>query len=133
MLLSAGRRLQRRIEGDMEPFDAFVDVQDHLVQLAHAEAERVVFDRFVEAVDRTTEPELREELDRLRALYGLSRIEADLDWYLEAGYVESTKAKAIRGAVNDVCDEVRPAAEALVDAFGIPDACIAAPIALEGD
>jgi acyl-CoA oxidase len=130
MLLSAGRRLQRRIEGDMEPFDAFVDVQDHLVQLAHAEAERVVFDRFVQAIDRTEDPELREELDRLRTLYGLSRIEADLDWYLEAGYVESTKAKAIRGAVNDVCDEVRPAAEALVDAFGIPDACLAAPIAV---
>jgi acyl-CoA oxidase len=84
----------------------------------------------VQAIDRTEDPELREELDRLRTLYGLSRIEADLDWYLEAGYVESTKAKAIRGAVNDVCDEVRPAAEALVDAFGIPDACLAAPIAV---
>ena len=129
MPLDAGRRLQRRIEGDMEPFDAFVDVQDHLVQLAHAEADRVVFDRFVQAVDRTEEPELRAELDRLRTLFGLSRIEAALDWYLEAGYVEPNKAKAIRGAVNDVCDEVRPHAEALVDAFGIPDACLAAPIA----
>lgn len=131
MLLNAGRRLQRRIENDMEPFDAFVDVQDHLVQLAHAEAERVVFDRFVEAIEEVEDDDLAEELGRLRQLFGLARIEADLDWYLEAGYVESTKAKAIRGAVNDVCDEVRPAAEALVDAFGIPDACLAAPIATD--
>jgi len=31
--------------------------------------------------------------------------------------------------VNDLCDAVRPEAEALVDAFGIPDACLAAPVA----
>ena len=129
MLLSAGRRLQRRIEGDMDPFDAFVDVQDHLVQLAHAEAERVVLDRFSAFVETVDSEEVRASLDRLRQLFALARIEDNLDWFLEAGYVESTKAKAIRGAVNDLCDEVRPQAEALVDAFGIPDACLAAPIA----
>ena len=130
MLLSAGQRLQRRIEEEeMEPFDAFVDVQDHLVQLAHAEAERVVFDRFVNAVEEVSDEALWMTLDRLRQLFALSRIEDDLDWYLEAGYVESNKSKAIRGEVNDLCDELRPAAEGLVNAFGIPDACLAAPIA----
>jgi len=130
MLLAAGRRLQRRIEDEgMEPFDAFVDVQDHLVQLAHAEAERVVLDRFADAVDAVEDEARAAPLTRLRQLYALSRIEADLDWFLEAGYVESSKAKAIRGAVNDLCDAVRPEAEALVDAFGIPDACLAAPVA----
>jgi acyl-CoA oxidase len=71
-------------------------------------------------------------LRRLRQLFALSRIENDLDWFLEAGYVESRKAKAIRGEVNDLCDELRPAAEGLVNAFGIPDACLAAPIATGG-
>jgi len=133
-LLSAGGRLQRRIEEeDVDPFDAFVDVQDHLVQLAHAEAERVVLDRFVDAVDRVEDDELRTTLDRLRQLFALSRIEENLDWFLEAGYVESNKAKAIRGTVNDLCDEVRPHAEALVNAFGIPDSCLAAPIATGAD
>jgi len=132
MLLSAGRRLQRRIEDeDMDPFDAFVDVQDHLVQLAHAEAERVLLDRFADAVEEVTDEALRESLHRLRQLFALSRMEDDLDWFLEAGYVEATKAKAIRGEVNDLCDDVRPAAEGLVNAFGIPDACLSAPIATE--
>ena len=130
MLLSAGRRLQRRItEEDMDPFDAFVDVQDHLVQVAHAEAERIVLDRFAQAVEDESDEALGAPLTLLRQLFALSRIEADLDWFLEAGYVESTKAKAIRGEVNDLCDEVRPAAEGLVDAFAIPDACLSAPIA----
>ena len=133
-LLSAGRRLQRRIdEEDMDPFDAFVDVQDHLVQLAHAEAERVVLERFVDAIDRLDDDSLRETLDRLRQLFALSRIEENLDWFLEAGYVESNKAKAIRGTVNDLCDDLRPQAEALVDAFGIPESCLAAPIATGTD
>lgn len=128
-LLSVGRRLQRRIEGEMDPFDAFVDVQDHLVQVAHAEAERVILDRFSERIERLPDGELRRPVDLLLQLFALSCIEDDLDWFLEAGYVENGKAKAIRGEVNDLCDEVRPMAEPLVDAFAIPDSCLAAPIA----
>ena len=132
MLLAAGRRLQRRIEDDgMEPFDAFVDVQDHLVQLATAEAERVILDRFSGAIQGVDDAGVEESLTRLRQLYALARIEADLDWFLEADYVESNKAKAIRGQVNALCDEIRPEAEALVNAFGIPDACLSAPIATQ--
>lgn len=129
MLLSVGRRLQRRIEGDMDPFDAFADVQDHLVQLAHAEAERVILNRFVQALASDHTSELQEPLQMLRQLFSLSVIEDDLDWFLETGYVEGGKARAIRGEVNDLCDDVRPAAESLVNAFAIPDACLAAPIA----
>jgi len=129
-LLSVAQRLRRRIEEEgMDPFDAFVDVQDHLVQLAHAEAERVIYDRFVGKIDTVDEETLLEPLLRLRHLFALSRIEQNLDWFLEVGYVESNKAKAIRGEVNALCDEVRPHAEALVNAFGIPDSCLAAPIA----
>jgi acyl-CoA oxidase len=132
MLLSAGQRLRRRIEDEgMDPFDAFTDVQDHLVQLAHAEAERVIYDRFVSAVDEIEDGSLQEPLSRLRQLFALYCIEQDLDWFLEAGVVEGSKSKAIRGEVNALCDEVRPQAEALVDAFSIPDACLAAPIAMD--
>lgn len=130
-LLSVGRRLERRIEGDMEPFAAFVDVQDHLVQLAHAEAERVTFDRFVDATEAVEYDGLHAALTALRQLFALSRIENDLDWFQEAGYVGGNKSKAVRGEVNALCDEVRPFAEPLVNAFGIPDACLGAPIATE--
>jgi acyl-CoA oxidase len=119
------------MDDGMDPFDAFVDVQDHLVQCAQAEAERIILERFADAVEEVEESDLRDTLTTLRRLFGLSRIEAGLDWFLEAGYVSGSKAKAIRGSVNDLCDEVRPEAEALVEAFGIPDASLAAPIATE--
>ena len=129
LLQSAAQRLKRRIENGIEPFDAFTDVQDHLVDLARAHAEDLVLRRFLEAVGDVEAGGVREVLGRLRSLYGLSRIEADLGWFLEAGYISSSKSKAIRGEVNALCDEIHPDALELVDGFAIPDACLAAPIA----
>jgi acyl-CoA oxidase len=40
------------------------------------------------------------------------------------------RCKAITRSVNDVCNDVRCDAEELVDAFGIPDEVLRAPIAL---
>jgi len=131
LLQSAASRLKRRIDDDVAPFDAFSDVQDHLVDLATAHAEHVVLDRFADAVEATEDPAVQEVLNRLRSLYGLARIEADLGWFLEAGYIESSKSKAIRSEVNTLCDEIRPDALGLVDAFAIPDSCLAAPIATQ--
>ncbi|WP_103026360.1 acyl-CoA dehydrogenase [Salinibacter altiplanensis] len=130
-LQNVGRRLQRRIDDGTDPFDAFVDVQDHLVQCARAEAERMVLERFADAIEEVEDAALQDTLTTLRRLFALSRVEEDLGWFLEAGYVSASKAKAIRGAVNDLCDEVRPQAEALVGAFGIPDAVLGAPIVTE--
>jgi acyl-CoA oxidase len=112
----------------MTPFDAFVDVQDHCVDLARAHAERLLLDGMIDWTDTVDDADLQDVLPPLRSLFALSRIEADLDWFLEAGYVEGAKSKAIRNEVNELCDALRPAAEGLVDAFGIPDALLRAPI-----
>ena len=45
--------------------------------------------------------------------------------------MEPVKTKAIRKMVNQLCWEIRPDAVALVDAFAIPDSCLAAPIAFQ--
>ena len=47
---------------------------------------------------------------------------------VEDGYVDPWKARAVRKQVEALCDEVKGAALDLVDAFAIPDACLA-PIA----
>lgn len=128
MLQSAAQRLKRRIDEGMRPFDAFVEVQDQLVDVARAHAEHLTLQGMMAGINRTDAASLRSILSLLRSLYALSTIEADLDWYLESGYVESSKSKAIRNEVNELCEEVRPHAGGLVDAFGIPDALLQAPI-----
>ncbi len=69
-------------------------------------------------------------LKTLSDLFALSRLEADGRWFLESGYVAGAKAKAIRTLVNGLCREVRAQAIPLVDAVGIPDEMLAAPIAV---
>ena len=71
-------------------------------------------------------------LDRLCDLHALAEIERDRAWFQEHGRISSTRAKAITRAVNGLCEGLRAQAGELVDAFGIPDEVLAAPIGLPG-
>lgn len=131
LVASLARRLKRRIDSGMDGFDALNECQDHAVEVGRAFAERFLLEQFQAAVARAPAA-LRAPLAQLAALYALDRVEARAAWYLEAGYAETGKIRAIRKLVNDLCAEVRPSANALVDAFGIPDPLIGAPIATGG-
>ena len=63
-------------------------------------------------------------LEQVRALNALSRIEADRGWYLESGYIEGSKSRAIRSEVETLCREVAQDSELLTAGFGIPDALL---------
>jgi len=129
LLTSLARRMKKRLDDGMDSFEALVAVQDHVVALAKAHTEKVVMEQFAVGIDACENPSLKEMLGILGDLYALHRIEADRGWFLEHGYLESAKAKAIRKLVNKLCLEVRQQAVPLVDAFGIPDPVLAAPIA----
>ena len=149
LLRSVAARLRHRIQEGQDSYHAFNDCQDHLLSTAQAHVERVVLEQFIEAVAacepeaaepgaverRATEPaasgqgSLQDTLQSLCALFALSRIEADRGWFQESGYLSSGKSKAIRAQVNKLCAELRPDAVGLVDAFGIPDELLGAPIA----
>jgi hypothetical protein len=65
-------------------------------------------------------------------LYALATIERERAWYQEHGRISSTRSKMVTRAVNELSWGLRPDAAELVDAFGIPDAVLAAPIGLPG-
>lgn len=128
LLGSVARRLKRLIDDGADPFDAFTRCQDHLVALAHAHIERVVASAFRAAIadaPATLRPILTDLAD-LHVLHGFDR---DAAWFLAAGVMEGNKAKAIRSQVLQLSASIAPVAEGLVDAFGIPDAVLGAPIA----
>jgi acyl-CoA oxidase len=129
VLGSLARRLKHRLDQGMDAFLALVDVQNHVMAAAHAHVERVVVEQFVAGVERCDDPAVRAALARLSALFALSRIESDRGWFLEAGYLSTSKSHAIREQVTRLCAEIRPDAVALVDGFGIPDSLLGAPIA----
>ena len=80
---------------------------------------------------RCEDPGSRAVLDQLCDLYALSTVEADRGWFQEHGRLSSTRSKATIKAVNALCAQLRPHAEALVEAYGIPDTALgdAVPVA----
>lgn len=129
ILSSAAQRLKRHIDAGMDSFDAFNVAQHHLVNVGQAYIERVVLEQFQSQVDRTIDTNCKSILTQLCQLYALHTIEQNRGWFLEQGYMEGNKTKAIRKEVNQLCWEVRKNALALTDAFDIPESCIGAPIA----
>ena len=73
---------------------------------------------------------IRAALSLLCDLYALYNIEVDKGFFQEHGRLTGPRCKAITREVNRLCNEVRQQADALVDAFGIPDEVLAAPIGL---
>ncbi len=131
LLGSLARRLRARITGGEDSFTALNACQDHAIALALASVDRVVFDAFQSGIDACEEADAVPVLQLLQSLHGLARVERELAWYLEKSFVEPVKAEAIHAEVNRLCREIRPMAVDLVDAFGIPDALLAAPIAIQ--
>lgn len=129
LVTSVAARFKKRLDAEMDSFDALIDVQDHMVAAAHAHIERVIFERFREAIDATEDEAVRARLERLSALNVLRSVEQDMGWFMENGFVEAPKASAIRGEVNMLCAEVREEAVHLVAAFALPEPAIGAPIA----
>lgn len=132
LLGSVARRLKRLLDDGVDPFDAFTRCQDHLAELAHAHVERVVASAFRAGI-ADAPPTLRPILTDLADLHVLHGIDRDAAWFLAAGVMEGNKAKAIRNLVLQLSSSIAPAAEGLVDAFGIPDAILGAPIAGAGN
>ena len=130
LLKTVGRRLKHRIDEGMDSFKAMIEVQDHLMSLAHAATERILLEGFLRGVENCKDETVKPILTKLAQLFALQNLENGRAWFLENGYFEGNKAKAIRSQVNKLVAELRDDSEALVDAFGIPDACLRAPIAI---
>ncbi len=130
ILTSSAKRLKRLISEGMDSFDAFNVSQHHLIQVGFAHIERVILEQFINQVERTDNLKLKSNLTELCQLFALTQIENNKAWYLESGYMEPLKTKAIRKLVNQLCWDIRQHAVPLVNAFGIPDSCLGAPIAV---
>jgi acyl-CoA oxidase len=130
VISGVAQRLQRAIKGGADPFEAFNDCQDHVLLAAQAHIDRVVLDRFAAQVATCEDGEVAALLDALCDLHALHTIEANRGWYLEHGRLSSARTKAITAAINALCSRLRPHAGTLVEAWGVPDACVVAPIAL---
>jgi acyl-CoA oxidase len=114
----------------MDSFSAFSCMQQELLGVSRAHIDRVILQQFASAIKLVTDQPVKDALKRLCDLFALSQIELNKGWFLENGALRAAKSRAITQLVDDLCLEIRHDAVQYVDAFGIPDSCLAAPIAL---
>jgi acyl-CoA oxidase len=133
MLGGVARRLRAGMDEETDTFEVFNDCQDHVLAAAKAHVDRLIIEAFSRALEDCKDDSLRPVLEKLFCLHSLSRIEAERGWFFEHGRMTQQRSKAITKAVNALCADLREYAEVLVDAFGIPDDVLAAPIATGRD
>jgi acyl-CoA oxidase len=132
LLETLAKRLRRAAEAD-DPFAVFNAAQDHLLAAARAHIDNVLLAAFVHGIESLPPGPEHELLVTLCDLFALSTIEAERGWIWEHGRLTAQRSKAVVAAVNQLCAQLRPHARTLVDAFGVPDAALAAPIAWPAD
>lgn len=128
LLHTAAARLRKhsRRVGD---FFAWNKCLLHLLALSRAHVESVMLDSMLEAVQSCPDPEARQSLKAMADLFALDRIYGDIT-FRNDDYIAPEKAKAIQRLIEALCSELRGVAVPLVDAFGIPDHVLRAPIGL---
>jgi len=130
-LFSAAQEFHRLTSKKLlDQYAAFAHMQRELLDLAHAHIERVILEQFDRMIATVQVQSLKPVLKRLCDLFALSQIEFNKGWYLERGVLTGLKSRAVTREIDKLCREIRQEAVQLVDSFGIPDSCLAAPIAL---
>jgi acyl-CoA oxidase len=130
-LFSAAREFHRLVsKRRLDQYTAFAHIQRELLDLAQAHIDREILQQFARTIGTVQALTLRPVLKRACDLFALSQIEVNKGWYLEQGALTGSKSKAVTREVDILCSEIRQEAVQLVDSFGIPDECLAAPIAL---
>lgn len=123
---SGARRFKKLVDDGLDAFDAANVMHPHMLQIADAYLDRVFLEQFQNQLDLITDEGIKEVLVRLYNLFALNKIEQHKAWYLEQGYMEGVKTKAVRKLVSQLCWEIRQDAVPLVDAFNIPENCLGA-------
>lgn len=141
-----GTKMQKRMaaakqssEGPQAVKDAIFEVwmleEQHLVQgVATAYGERLTFQSVQRALDGNLhgvgeDTLLRPKVEALLKLYGLETIQENARFFLEKGLITSEESVTMGELHRKLCKDLGQDALDYVNAFGIPDEVIAAPIA----
>jgi acyl-CoA oxidase len=128
ILISLSERMKDYLKKRLGPYEAFLKCQTHMISLAKAYVERLVYREMIKKLDTLAASPEKEMLQKMTTYYALNCINEDKGWFLEADYMDGAKTKAIRRTLNKLTQELRPEVGALVDSFGISEETLNAEI-----
>lgn len=126
VLETLGSRLRKATKDNA--FELFNNAQDHVLFAARTHIDRVVLEAAVDAQQAMTDGAAKNLLERVLTLYALSSIEQDKGWFIEHGRITTARSRTVTSSINSLCQELRGEVATLVDALGVPDELITAPI-----
>jgi acyl-CoA oxidase len=130
LVAAVANRFRRGLSEGYDPFEVFRAVADHAADAARSYIDTCALEAFSAAVEECEEPQTKRALNLVCDLYALHTIESEKGFYQEHGRLNALRCKAITKEVNRLCNKVMAHSELLVDAFGIPDEILHAPIGL---
>lgn len=129
-LITLGDRMKKYLDRRLDPYQAFMKTQLHMIDLSHAYIDHLVSESFKKHIENQNSIEIKGVLQNLWQLYCIDIIDTHKGWYLECDFMAGEKTKAIRRARQRLIKIIHLDSAPLVEAFGIPDEVLAAPIAL---
>ena len=133
IVASVANRFRRGLAEGYDQFEVFRAVADHAAEAARAYIDVVALEAFIRAIDECDDPQVNRGLNLVCNLYALHSIESDNGFFQAHGRLNAPRCKSLTREVNRLCNKVMAHSELLVDAFGIPDAIIHAPIGLRDE
>ena len=119
-LTAVVRRIKHWSGQGLSHAGVFDRVQPHLISCGRSHVERLVLEASVARQRAMPDGAEKEALNLVGDLHALSALEADRAWWLEHGRLSAERSKEITRTVDLLCDEIRPLAAPLVEAFGVP-------------
>ncbi|EPS70878.1 hypothetical protein M569_03881, partial [Genlisea aurea] len=104
------------------PEEGFQELSADLVEAAVAHIQLIIVSKFIEKLEQGIPGEgVKQQLEWLCGIYGLSLLHRHKGDFLEAGYLNAQQAALANDQLRDLYTKVRPNAVSLVDSFNYTD------------
>jgi acyl-CoA oxidase len=116
---------------DRTYFDAWNANINGALAMARTQGVRVALESFRATAAQARTAEVRDALEPLVALYGLTEVQRDAGWYLARGGLTARQVEELPARIDALCARVRPVAPLLIDGFQLSPELLRAPIAAD--
>ena len=120
-LISLADRMKSYVSKRMEPNEAFLKCQLHMMDAGRAYIERLAYRMMVRKLQSLEASPEKTMLTKINQTYALTILMENRDWYLENDYMEGSKTKALRRVYSKHIASFRNDIAGLAESLGVND------------
>jgi acyl-CoA oxidase len=119
-LVTLADRMNAYNKKNVNPHEAFLKSQVHMVDAAKAYIERLVYRNMKDRLNTLPDSPEKSVLDTICRFYGLTIIMDNRNFYLETDYMDGSKTKALRRVYSEQMAKVTALSSDIVKTFRLP-------------